>query len=163
MPRSRGARHRLIAEILGRHAVRSQNDLLDLLAEEGVVITQATLSRDLVELGAVKVRHGRSLVYALPGLGGDATPRPAPDSRFVEERIRKVCTDLLVSAVAAGNQAVLRTPPGAAQYLASALDTTPGLGVLGTIAGDDTVLLILATPEDAGSCVERLLTLSSTT
>ncbi|WP_312720476.1 arginine repressor [Mobilicoccus sp.] len=161
MPKSRSARHALITDILGRGAVRSQNELLDLLAEEGVVITQATLSRDLVDLGAVKVRQGRVLVYALPGLGGDTTPRPAPDPRFVEERIRKVCGDLLVSAVHAGNQVILRTPPGAAQYLASSLDHTPGLDIVGTIAGDDTVLLIMPGEREAAACVDRLLSLGS--
>lgn len=160
MPKSRGARHGLIAEILARSAVRSQGQLLDLLAAEGVEITQATLSRDLGELGATKVRHGRALVYALPGLGGDPTPRPAPDSAFVRERIRKVCGDLLVSAVPAANQVVLRTPPGAAQYLASALDTTPGLDILGTIAGDDTVLLIMPDPDSATAIVDRLTTVA---
>lgn len=156
IPRSRGARHGLIVEILAHSAVRSQGQLLDLLAQEGVEITQATLSRDLVELGAVKVRQGRALVYALPGLGGDVTPRPAPDSQFVRERIRKMCSDLLVSATPAANQVVLRTPPGAAQYLASALDSTPELEILGTIAGDDTVLLILPDADAAAVMVERL-------
>ncbi|GMA39923.1 arginine repressor [Mobilicoccus caccae] len=133
--------------------------MLDHLSSEGVEVTQATLSRDLMELGAVKVRQGRTLVYALPGLGGDPTPRPAPDPEFLEGRIRKVCADLLVSAVMVGNQVILRTPPGAAQYLASSLDTTPGLNILGTIAGDDTVLLIMPDDESATCLVERLLAL----
>ena len=107
----------------------------------------------------MKVRQGRVLVYALPGLGGDATPRPAPDPEFVEERIRKVCIPLLVSARAIGNQAVIRTPPGAAQYLASSLDTTPGLDIAGTIAGDDTILLIMPDEQAATDIVERLVAL----
>jgi len=158
--RSRSARHQLIADILGRTAVRSQGQLLDLLADEGVEITQATLSRDLVELGAVKVRQGRALVYAMPGLGGDTTPRPAPDPSHVEARIRKACTDLLVSAVSTSNQVVLRTPPGAAQYLAASLDHTSGLEIIGTIAGDDTVLLIMPSTECARKVTEHLLELS---
>ncbi|MDO5629867.1 MAG: arginine repressor [Mobilicoccus sp.] len=157
MPRSRSARHGLIADILHRLPVRSQGQLLDLLAAEGVEITQATLSRDLVELGAVKVRQGRALVYALPGLGGDTTARPAPDQQVVEGRMRKAVGDLLVSAVCVGNQVVLRTPPGAAQYLGSAIDTTPGQGVLGTIAGDDTILLIMPGAAEAEALTQRLL------
>lgn len=159
IPRSRGARHGLITDILGKHAVRSQGELLDLLAAEGVEITQATLSRDLVDLGAVKVRQGRALVYALPGLGGDTTARPAPHADAVDGRVRKVCADLLVSARAIGNQVILRTPPGAAQYLASTLDTSSGLGIAGTLAGDDTILLILEDAEAAEHITEYLVDL----
>lgn len=162
IPRSRGARHGLITEILTRSAVRSQGELLDLLAQEGVEVTQATLSRDLMDLGAVKVRSGKALVYALPGLGGDATVRPAPAPEYFEERIRRACAGLLVSAVAVANQVVLRTPPGAAQYLASSLDTAPGSQILGSIAGDDTVLLIMGDAAAATAMTERLLRIAGT-
>ena len=80
---SRTARHARIVEILARTSVRSQGELLELLAHDGLEVTQATLSRDLVEIGAVKVRVGKSLVYAVPGEGGDRTPRPAADEAEV--------------------------------------------------------------------------------
>jgi transcriptional regulator of arginine metabolism len=139
---TRTGRQRLIVEILGRNTVRSQTHLLGLLADEGVEVTQATLSRDLVELGAVKIRAGRALVYALPGEGGDRTPRPAPKAVERSERLRRVCAELLVTATVSQNLVILRTPPGAAGFLASALDHSELTDVLGTIAGDDTIMLI---------------------
>lgn len=139
---SRTGRQRRIVELLGRHAVRSQTHLLGLLAEDGIDVTQATLSRDLVELGAVKIRAGRSLVYALPGEGGDRTARPAPDSAERSDRLRRACEEHLVTAVASHNLLVLRTPPGAASFLASVIDHSELPDVLGTIAGDDTIMVI---------------------
>ena len=95
---TRTGRQRRIVELLGRHEVRSQGDLLGLLAQDGIEVTQATLSRDLLDLGAVKVRSGRALVYAVPGEGGDRTARPAPDGSEVSARLRRVCEELLVTA-----------------------------------------------------------------
>lgn len=138
----------------------SQGELLSLLADDGISVTQATLSRDLVELGAVKVRQGRGLVYALPALGGDPTPRPAQDAEEVSAKLGRLCEELLVSARAVGNQVVLRTPPGAAQYLASAIDRSDSPAVLGTIAGDDTILVIAAKPDGGSALADRLLSLA---
>ncbi|MBW3084069.1 Arginine repressor [Austwickia sp. TVS 96-490-7B] len=146
---TKSARHQLIADILSRSSVHSQSELLAHLAEHGVTVTQATLSRDLMTLRAVKVRKGRELVYALPGLGGDTTPRPAPDQETLDQRLRHVCEEFIVSAIAVKNFVVVRTPPGAADYMASVLDQTTDLGTLGTIAGDDTALLIF--PDDASA------------
>ena len=87
MSTSRTARHQRIVEILGRQSVRSQNDLLSLLAADGFEVTQATLSRDLVDVGAERVRLGKNLVYAVPGEGGDRTARPAPDGEAVSARL----------------------------------------------------------------------------
>lgn len=157
IPPTRGARHQLIADILGQTTVRSQSELLELLGERGVEITQATLSRDLVELGAVKVREGRALVYALPGRGGDATPRAAQGDSEVNVRLRKVCEELLVSADASANLVIVRTPPGAANFLASAVDMAREPGILGTIAGDDTILVITARPDGGEEIAARLL------
>lgn len=139
---TRTGRQQRIVTILGRTEVRSQNELLDLLADDGIDVTQATLSRDLLELGAVKVRSGRTLVYAVPGEGGDRTARPAPDRTQLTARLRRVCEELLVTAEPSHNLVVLRTPPGAANYLASAIDHAALAGVLGTIAGDDTIMVI---------------------
>lgn len=162
IPATRAARHQRIAELLERHAVGSQGELLELLAEDGIHVTQATLSRDLVELGAVRVRQGHQqrLVYALPAEGGDPTPRPAQDSEEVSARLSRLCEELLVSARAVGNQVVLRTPPGAAQYLASAIDRSDSAAVLGTIAGDDTILVIATEPDGGPDVAARLLALA---
>lgn len=157
---TRGARHQLISDILGRTTVRSQNELLELLAAEGVEITQATLSRDLVDLGAVKVRQGRTLVYALPGLGGDQTPRVAAGDAEVSGRLRKVCEELLVSARSSANLVVVRTPPGAASFLASAIDMSREGDILGTIAGDDTIMVIAAEADGGPALAARLLRLA---
>jgi len=140
---SRTARHRRIVEILRRTPVRSQVELAHLLTADGVVVTQATLSRDLVELGAVKVRHSEGgLVYAAPGEGGDRTPWGGVEQELLDARLARLCEELLVSAEASGNLVVLRTPPGAAQFLASAVDASVLPAVLGTIAGDDTLLVV---------------------
>ncbi len=132
-PSTRAARQARIAALLSREAVRSQADLAARLAVEGVTVTQATLSRDLEEIGAVKVRASDGgLVYA-------ADPDGAP---LAEDRLKRVLADLLVSADASANIAVVRTPPGGAHLLGSALDRAGLPGVLGTVAGDDTVFIV---------------------
>lgn len=142
-PLTKGARQSRIRDLLEQHAVRSQTELAELLAARGVHVTQATLSRDLVELDAVKIRSRDGvLVYAVPAEGGDRTPSAAGETVSGQARLARLLAELLVSAEATGNLVVLRTPPGAAQFLASAFDRAELDGVLGTIAGDDTVLVI---------------------
>ncbi|ONH29211.1 arginine repressor [Pseudofrankia asymbiotica] len=134
-PLTKRARQARLAALVAAHPVRSQTELARLLAAEGVRVTQATLSRDLEELGATKVRgQDGTLVYTVdPGLA------PAETVRLPLSRL---CEDLLVSAEANGDLVVLRTPPGAAQLFASALDRAALPEVMGTIAGDDTVLVV---------------------
>ena len=147
---TKAARQRRIVDILDHHAVRSQVDLAELLSNDGLGVTQATLSRDLVELDAVRVRgEAGVLVYAVPGEGGDRTPRARVATAAAGQRLSRLCAELLVSAESSANLVVLRTPPGAAQFLASALDKAELGSVLGTIAGDDTVLVISKDPEAA--------------
>jgi transcriptional regulator of arginine metabolism len=162
VPNTRAARHRRIVDVLGTHAVRSQNELAKLLAADGYAVTQATLSRDLDELGAVRIRDsGGALVYALPSEGGDTTPRPASDDAALDGRLGRLLGELLTSAEGSANLVVLRTPPGAAQFLASAIDRAGARGivadVLGTIAGDDTVLVICRDPSGGPELADRLL------
>jgi len=161
LPMTKNARQQRIIELLARNTVRSQGELAELLADAGVVVTQATLSRDLVELDAVKVRdaHG-ALVYAVPAEGGDRTPRAAIETPAAEHRLARLCTELLVSAEASANLVVLRTPPGAAQFLASAIDKAELGLVLGTIAGDDTVLVISRDPTGGEAVAQRFIDLS---
>jgi len=162
-PTTKNARHQRIVEIVTQHEVRSQGDLADLLAESGLRVTQATLSRDLVELDAVKVRTpSGALVYAVPAEGGDRRPAAPGETAAAAARLARLCGELLVSADASANLVVLRTPPGAAQFLASAFDKAEFPEVLGTIAGDDTVLVIGREPSGGDDLARRFLALADT-
>ena len=160
IPQTRAGRRQLVLDILGRQSVRSQGELLEILSRKGFDVAQATLSRDLVELGAVKVREGKTLVYAVPGQGGDRTARVAPGLDEVSSRLRRQCEELLVTARASDNLVVVRTPSGAANYLASALDHANEPDILGTIAGDDTIMIITSGALQSRALVRRLLDLA---
>ena len=163
VPTTKAARHALVVRLLARTPIRSQAELASALADEGVQVTQATLSRDLVELRAVRMRAADgTLTYAVPGEGGDRTPVAPEGDEHLAARLARLCAELLVTAEASGNLVVLRTPPGAAHFLASAIDHSVLPGVLGTIAGDDT-LLVIARDETGGEAVaRRFLDLAST-
>jgi transcriptional regulator of arginine metabolism len=133
-PLTRTARHARIVELIRDTAVRSQTELGELLAADGVQVTQATLSRDLEELGAVKVGGA----YLIPEDGR----RPLRVAEQAPARLVRLLRELLTGVDASANIAVLRTPPGAAQFLASALDRSGLPDVVGTIAGDDTILVV---------------------
>lgn len=155
-PLTRSARHARIVALINDGQVRSQMQLGRLLAEDGIEVTQATLSRDLEELGAVKARrHGGGLAYAVPEEG----PVGESDAGTGEPsgRLRRLLGELLIDVDASGNLAVLRTPPGAAQFLASALDRGAVDGLVGSIAGDDTVLLV-SRGAGGGAALARRLT-----
>ncbi|MEV5413499.1 arginine repressor [Thermopolyspora sp. NPDC052614] len=159
IPTTKAARHARIAALLSQQPVRSQPELAKLLAESGVEVTQATLSRDLDELGALKLRaEDGSLVYALPGEGGARIP-PARlgTSETPAARLRRIAEELLVSAEASANLVIVRTPPGAAQFLASAIDHAGWESILGTVAGDDTILVISRDPQGGAAVAESLL------
>ena len=159
---SKTARHAKIIGLLETHEVRSQTELAGLLATDEVQVTQATLSRDLVEIGALRVRGSAGhLVYAVPGEGGDRTPHVGEFASF-EGRLARLCAEVLVSAEASANLVVLRTPPGAAQYFASAIDRVGWEAILGTIAGDDTLLLISRSPDGGTAIAETFLIMSRT-
>ena len=161
IPMTKGARQQKIVDLLAKHQVRSQTELADLLARSGVTVTQATLSRDLVELAAVKVRRKAGpLVYAVPAEGGDRGPASTREAAGATERLARLCAELLVSADASANLVVLRTPPGAAQFLASAFDRADLGDVLGTIAGDDTVLVMTRDPKGGEAVARRFLSLA---
>jgi transcriptional regulator of arginine metabolism len=173
-PLTKTARHARIADILAREQVRSQEELADLLERyAGVHVTQATLSRDLDELGIVRLRSGGALVYSLPeepggpgshpggpgspggGAGSQSGARIAGSAGSSgasgsesphDARLARYLGELMTSAEASANLVVLRTPAGAAQFLASVIDHAALPSVLGTVAGDDTVLLIARDP-----------------
>ena len=146
-------RQHRIARLLEEQVISSQIQLVELLATEGLNLTQATVSRDLEELGAVKVRiPGGQMAYAIPELAKD---RVAP-----EEMLKKVLGEFLVEAAHSANLAVLRTPPGSAHVVASALDRAGLPDVLGTVAGDDTVLIVCPSPEGGVQVSARLAKLA---
>ena len=161
-PSTKNSRHQLVVELLATHEVRSQPELLDLLVARGVQVPQATLSRDLVELDAVRVRtQSGALVYAVPAEGGDRRPAAPGETAAAGHRLGRLLAELMVSADASANLVVLRTPPGAAQFLASAMDKVEYTDVLGTIAGDDTVLVMSRDPQGGAEIVRRLMALAA--
>ncbi|SER51309.1 transcriptional regulator of arginine metabolism [Propionibacterium cyclohexanicum] len=146
---SRMVRQSRILELIQGREIGSQAELADLLALEGISVSQGTLSKDLLDIGAVRVRAASGmLVYAPPGSEGSA------DRSANEQRLARICAEVLIGADASANLAVLRTPPGAAQYFASAIDRVAMDAVVGTIAGDDTVMVITR-PSDGGQEMAR--------
>ena len=137
---ARARRHDAILAIVAAEALRSQTALAERLAARGIVVNQATLSRDLRELGVSKGPDG----YLPPA------DRPVDD-------LTRACRDWLSRATAVANQVVLHTPPGGAQPLALALDAATPDGLVGTLAGDDTVLAICASPSAAERLARSLL------
>jgi transcriptional regulator of arginine metabolism len=134
-------RQHLIGKLIESGAVESQAQLVELLADNGCVATQATVSRDLDDLGAIKVRvPGGESAYAIPAL---PKQQLAP-----EDHLRRVCGDWVVEVAHSHNLVVLRTPPGSAHVVASALDRAGLPDLLGTVAGDDTLIIVVA--EDVG-------------
>ncbi|OBI46047.1 arginine repressor [Mycobacterium sp. E796] len=140
---TRAGRQARIVAILSSEPISSQSELAARLAGEGIEVTQATLSRDLEELGAVKLRgaDGGVGVYIVPEDGS-----PVRGVAGGTDRMSRLLGELLVSTDASGNLAVLRTPPGAAHYLASAIDRAALPYVVGTVAGDDTILVVAREP-----------------
>ncbi len=131
-----------IAKLIAQQPIGAQQQIVDLLSEEGISATQATVSRDLDELGAIKVKGpGGNSIYAIPEL-----PR---DQVATDGYLRRVMAEWVVDVVCSGPLVMLKTPPGCAHVVASALDRARPDGVLGTVAGDDTVL-VLAAEEQGG-------------
>jgi transcriptional regulator of arginine metabolism len=197
-PLTKTARQARIAAILAREQVRSQEELADLLERYARVhVTQATLSRDLDELGVVRLRAaGGGLVYALPGEPGgpgsrpggllgdpdagpyadglpavpaevilgrgpaESSPRTTSADAAPPARLARYLSELLTSAEASANLVVLRTPAGAAQFLASAIDHAALPSILGTVAGDDTVLIIARDPAGGDALAAEFLRLA---
>jgi transcriptional regulator of arginine metabolism len=149
---TKAARHERIATLIRTEAVRSQTELAERLAAEGIQVTQATLSRDLEELRAVKVRGA----YLIPE-DGERALRPAEQATA---KLIRLLRELLTGVDFSGNLVVLRTPPGAAQFLASAIDRTGLPDIVGTIAGDDTILVVAreSTKDSAGEQLAAKLT-----
>ena len=154
LPQTKAARQARVRHLIEVGGVESQTQLAGLLEGEGIRVTQATLSRDLVEVGAVKVRgaDGR-LTYAT-----QATMESLEDGAT---RLNRLCAELLHSAAGSANLAVLRTPEGAAQFLAMAIDSHDDEEILGTVAGDDTIIVISREPLGGAAIAQKFLARAS--
>ncbi|MFD0705233.1 arginine repressor [Alloscardovia venturai] len=170
VPTTRTARLSIVESIILHHVIESQQQLADLLADEGIQVTQATLSRDLDDLKASKVRTpSGTFAYAVPqgaqyAQSADSLvpgPRPARMATKAEQQLSKVIGGLITKVIAAQNLVIIHTPAGAAQYVASAIDKQPIADVAGTIAGDDTVMVIASDNQAAQKKRDWLLEMAS--
>jgi len=152
MTDARARRQKIIADLIRNQPVASQEDVTARLAAKGYAVTQATVSRDLDQLGAVKVKRGGILSYALPDQLGD--------SDWAAARLQRILAEWVQSIEAAGTLIVLRTPPGSAHLVALAIDQARLPEIAGTIAGDDTLFLAARDPGTAASVADRFQSLS---
>jgi len=139
-------RQRAIADLIRSDALSSQEELAERLSALGYAVTQATISRDLEQLGAVKVRRAGQLSYALP----DQVPAPAAP------RLTAVFRDWVRSVEGAGNLVVIKTPPGSAHLVGVVLDQSDMQEIVGTICGDDTIFVACRTAADSDLLAARL-------
>jgi transcriptional regulator of arginine metabolism len=147
MTEARLARQRAIAELIRAEPLASQEEVTGRLRALGFAVTQATVSRDLDQIGAVKVKRGGVMTYALPDQIGD--------SDWAGARLERILREWVQSVEAAGNLLVLRTPPGSAHLVGLALDQAKLSEVAGTICGDDTLFLALRDGVVPGAVAER--------
>jgi transcriptional regulator of arginine metabolism len=141
------ARRSKAISLIKAGVVHSQSDLVKLLKKAGFAVTQATASRDLEEVGAVRSRNEfGELIYQIGATSDGAISKSMP-----------LPADLILSVEASGNLAVVRTPPGGAQFLASSLDNSGMKNIIGTIAGDDTVLVIAKKSNGGADLAKELL------
>ncbi len=159
--RSAVARRNRIVELLGRHRVHSQAVLLELLSEDGYDVTQATVSRDLDEIGATKIPDDSGVsVYAVTSEIGGHSALASPSAAHARHRLVRTLAEVLVTADSSGNVVVLRTPPGAAAFLAAAVDAAVIDDVIGTVAGDDTVVMITRDPQGGAAVATRMIAMA---
>ena len=144
----RARRQRLIADLLRSRAVASQDALLSALRDEGFATTQATISRDLDQLGAVKLRRDGVTSYALPD---EVSVANAP-----ERRLRTILAEWVRSVEAVGQLVVVKTPPGSAHLVGVALDQSRFPEIAGTICGDDTIFIAARGADEARTLAQRL-------
>jgi len=149
---ARARRQKAIADLIRSEALGSQEEVTARLAAIGFSVTQATVSRDLDQMGAVKVKRGGALSYALPDqLGGND---------WAAERLQRILAEWVLSIEAAGNLLVMRTPPGSAHLVGLALDQARLDEVAGTICGDDTLFVAVKDGIDARFMANRFRKLS---
>ena len=150
IPSTKSARQAFIARLIESEEIRSQGELAIRLEVQGISVTQATLSRDLLDIGALKVRVASGhMVYT--------TQSSLEASGDTDRRLNRLCAELLYSAVGSANIAVLRTPSGGAQYFASAIDGHDDPDVVGSVAGDDTIFVISSAVNGGASLAQKFL------
>ena len=147
------ARQQAISDVVHDRNVRTQRELVAALQDKGFKVTQATVSRDITEMGLVKVRIGGAQVYALPASVAEA-------EKGGEQRLHELLSDLRIEVAESGSMLVIRAVPGAAHAIAAALDRAHWRDVLGTIAGDDTLFVACADSRALARVKDRLLRLS---
>jgi transcriptional regulator of arginine metabolism len=152
MTDARSRRQKAIAELIRAEPLGSQEEVTCRLRNQGFPVTQATVSRDLDQMGAVKVKRGGVMTYALPD--------QVSDSDWAARRLQRILADWVQSVEAAGNLLVLRTPPGSAHLVGLALDQARLPEIAGTICGDDTLFVALRDGAHAGLTAERFRKLS---
>ena len=130
---ARARRQKAISDLIRSQPIGSQEEVTERLASLGYAVTQATVSRDLDQLGAVKVKRGGTLSYALPD--------QMAESDWSSARLERILREWVLSMEAAGNMLVLKTPPGSAHLVGSAIDNAKPPEVAGTVSGDDTLFL----------------------
>ncbi|MDR2896980.1 MAG: arginine repressor [Propionibacteriaceae bacterium] len=146
---SRARRQSIMSDLIAQGIVASQSQLRALMEERGLSVNQSTLSRDLADIGAIRVRgDGGGLVYAL-----------SDDTGIPGATLDRLCADMMISASASGNLVVVRTPPGGAQYFANGLDRAGWDTVLGSVAGDDTVMVVTRDEHAGQRVVAQLMSL----
>jgi transcriptional regulator of arginine metabolism len=146
---TRAERHRVLRALLAEQELRTHAEVQEALASAGHEAHAATVGRDLEDLGARRVRSAQGqLVYRIE----DPLPTPSAPQGLLDEALQRY----VLSVVASGNLLVLRTPPACASPVASALDTFGGPAVLGTIAGDDTVIVVIAEGHDPTAVADSL-------
>jgi transcriptional regulator of arginine metabolism len=132
---TKNQRQRMITDWLREHRVGSQEELVARLSLAGIAATQATVSRDLLELGAVKLKRGGSIRYVMPD---------QVEPGHAAEKLDRLLAEWVDAIIPAGNLLVLKTPPGSANLVANALDAAGLEEVAGTLAGDDTIFVVIA-------------------
>lgn len=150
---SKAQRQQTISRIINEHEVVSQPQLLALLKKSSIVATQATVSRDLEELGASKMRTASGeTVYAIPNF--------EPDRFSPPEQLRRVLSEWVADVQVSEPMVVVRTPPGCAHVVASALDRSRLHGLVGTVAGDDTMFCLASANYSAKKLAKDIATLA---
>jgi len=148
-------RRQAIREIVAREGVGSQRELVDRLVRRGIAATQATVSRDIAELALIKLWRGRRHVYVLPeDMAGPAGPAGAAAAASTE-RLRRILADIPIRVARSGLILVLTGSPGTASVIAQAIDESPLDEQVGTVAGDNTLLVLFADPPALERWLER--------
>jgi transcriptional regulator of arginine metabolism len=152
-PDSKTARQHVVEELIVNKEISSQNELLNMLKSKGFDITQTTLSRDLDEINAVKsVKTDGKNVYTIKKNSADKLQ----SSKDVRNKLEKSLSEFVISVDSSANLAIIHTPAGAAQYVASLIDQADMEKVLATIAGDNTVLVVTKGLDDGKKVASQI-------